>query len=313
MKSQNLAEDEVDVNRKLQCTNLNFFSHLVNSLYNYDCITSISAMRKFEDRQIKIDIIANDNQTWVKIIARNSESIKDEVLGRCEYGSKDILAVAEEFLDVASSQLNFFRPPNVVFDFLNRIDEKLENALEEKGIILGRKFRESTKTYEKISSKLNIDITTMLAYVSELSNGGTNFQFNEKLLEEQAATERKAPIKPILDEIFKDKELICCETAVRSFDEIIELLAGPNEKVRAEELKSRMKILPDVTSPEKIINLDITAQIKERSRKIFAFGIHHKAITISSNSGFRRVAKMKQVDIPMVTHSARALTELKQI
>lgn len=301
------------MNRKLQCTNLNFFSHLVNSLYNYDDITSISAVRKFGDRSIKIDIIANENLTWVKIIARNSESIKDEVLGRCEYGAKDILAVGDEFIDVALSQFNFFRPPNVVFDFLNEIDPKLEKALEGKGIILGRKFRESTQSYQKDYSKLNIDITTMLAYVSELSNGGVNWRFNEKLLEEQRATERKEPIKPILDKVFEGKQLICCETAVRSFDEIVELLAGPNEKLRAEALKQQMIILPDIEHPENIITLELSAQIKERSRKIFAFGIFHKAITVSSNIGFKRAARMKMFDIPMVTHSARALTELKQV
>lgn len=252
----------------------------MNSLYNYDDISSISAVRKFGDRSIKIDIIANDNLTWVKIIARNSESIKDEVLGRCEYGSKDILAVADEFLDIASSQFNFFRPPNCVFDFLNPIDENLEEALESKGVILGRKFRESNQSYQQDFLTLNIDITTMLAYVSELSNGGVNWKFNEKLLEEQREMEVKEPIKPFLEKIFEGKELICCETAVKSFDEIIELLGGPNEKQRAEDLKKRMTILEDVENPEDIISLELSSQIKERSRKIFAFGIFHKAITV---------------------------------
>lgn len=273
--------------------------------------------RKFAEQSIKIDIIANDNQTWVKIIARNSESIKDEVLGRCEYGAKNILAVADEFLEVALSQLNFFRPPKVVFDFLNPIDENLEKDLEDKGIILGRKFRlEATSVFPGVADyeclKLNIDITSMLAYVSELSNGGSNSRFNEKLLEEQAMTERKNPIKPILDKVFEGKQLICCETAVKSFDEITELLAGPSEKLRAEELKKQMLILPDVEEPGNIIKLELSSQIKERSRKIFAFGIHHKAVTVSSNVGFKRAAKMKNLDIPMITHSARALTELKQ-
>lgn len=314
LKSKSLGGcDDVDVTRKLQCTNLNFFIHLVNSLYNYDEISSISAVRKFNEQSIKIDFIANDNQTWVKIIARNSESIKDEVLGRCEYGAKNILAVADEFLEVASSQLNFFRPPKVVFDFLNPIDKDLEKALEARGIILGRKFRELSSTENLINSKLNIDITTMLAYISELSNGGSNCSFRERLLDEQAMTERKDPIKPILDKIFDGKQLICCATAVKSFDEIIELLAGPCEKFRAEELKQKLIMLPDVEHPEKIINLELSSQIKERSRKIFAFGIFHEAVTISSNVGFKRAAKMKNLDIPMITHSARALTENKQI
>lgn len=199
-----------------------------------------------------------------------------------------------------------------MFDFLNPIDEKLEEALEEKGIIIGRKFREYSTSHHQVNSKLNIDISTMLAFISELSNGGSNFRFNDKLLDEQAAMERKEPIVPVLEKIFEGKELICCETAVKSFDEIVALLAGPKEKLRAEELKRRMTILPDVEQPENIINLELSSQIKERSRKIFAFGIQHEAITVSSNVGFKRSAKMKNLDIPMITHTARALTEEKQ-
>lgn len=307
--------DELDdICRKLQCTNLNFFGHLVYSCYKYDGVTSISAVRKNCERSIKIDIIANGNQTWVKIIARNPESIKDEVLGRCEYGAKDILAVADEFTQIASMELNFFRPPTVVFDFLNPIDESLELALEEKGIIIGRKFKASTMSPQHVITKLNVDITTMLAYVSELSNGEhTEHSFKERLLNEQAAMERKEPIKPKLDAAFEGKELICCDTAVKSFDEIIKLLAGPKEKERAEVLKSRMKILPDIEHPEEIISIELSSQIKERSRKIFAFGIFLQAVTITSNEGFKRAAKMKNLDIPIITHEARALTEEKQI
>lgn len=237
----------------------------------------------------------------------------DEVLGRCEYGSKDVLAVADEFLKVASPQMNFFRPPTVVFDFLHPIDEKLELTLEQKGIVIGRKFHHSATLCTRECTKLNVDITTMIAYVSELSNGGAYHKFNEKLLEKQAATERKEAIKPILESLFEGKQLICCETAMNSFDEIIRLLAGPNEKVRAEELKKRLDILPDVDCPENIIKLDLSAQIKERSRKIFAFGVFHEAVTITSNNGFKRSAKMQNLDIPTVVHGARALTENKQI
>lgn len=214
---------------------------------------------------------------------------------------------------VALSQLNFFRPPTVVFDFLNPIDEKLEEKLEAKGIVLGRKFKLQTVTASQSSSKLNIDITTMLAYVSQLSNGGAYYTFQEKLINEQAEMERKDPLKPILDKIFEGKHLICCETAVKSFDEIIELLGGPKEKQRADDFKKRMTILPDIENPEKVINLELSAQIKERSRRIFAFAIYHEAVTVSSNVGFARAAKMKNFNVPMFTHSPRALTENKQI
>jgi hypothetical protein len=212
--------------------------------------------------------------------------------------------------------LNFFKQPTVVFDFLNQIDPKLEEALEEKGVVLGRKFKEFNKfsiQEHSLTKKLNLDITTMLAYVSELSNGGVETKFNERLLNEQLENEKIEPILPFLEKLFEGKELICCETAKNSFEEIISLLAGPKEKIRAEDLKDRITILPDIDNPQDIINVDLSSQIKERSRKIFAFGIFHKAITVTSNAGFGRSAKMKNYEIPMITHSARALTEMKQI
>ena len=313
--------DIESVRRKLHCTNLNFYSHLVNSLDRYSKNHNITAIAKVQrrntdDMSLRIDIVCDDNEfLWIKIIARNSESIIDGVLGRCEYGSKDILEVAEEYLDMAlDTEVNFFRPPKVIFDFLNPIAENLEAELEEKGIVIGRKYRacESLREDQLMPKTLNIDVSTMLAYISELSNGGINYRFGEQLLEDQATVERKEPIKPVLDKILDSKKLIACETAVKSFDEIIKLLAGPNEKRRAEEFKARLEVFPDVECPEDIINLDLSAQIKERSRKIFAFGIFHEAVTVSSNCGFKRAAKMKNLDIPMINHSARALTELKQ-
>ncbi len=41
---------------------------------------------------------------------------------------------------------------------------------------------------------LNLDITAIFAWVSELTNGGSNFKFQEPLLDEQAAWERQRPV-----------------------------------------------------------------------------------------------------------------------
>jgi hypothetical protein len=227
------------------------------------------------------------------------------------------LEIADDFLEMAQdSGSSFFRQPKVIFDFLNPIDDFLENRLEEKGITLGRKYRmqsRDTQEGQAAPPPLNVDVPTMIAYVSELSNGGDIYHFDEKLLQEQAENERKEPIKPILDKIFDNKRLIACETAVKSFDEIVKLLGGPNEKRRAEEFKSRCEIIPDNDiNTQEVINVELSAQVKERARKIFAFGIVHKAITVSSNCGFVRAARMKNFIIPNISHSARALTELKQ-
>lgn len=52
--------------------------------------------------------------------------------------------------------------------------------------------------------KLNLDVTTMLAYVSALTNG-SNFEFADKILAQQSALERSVPVKSMLDKIFEGK------------------------------------------------------------------------------------------------------------
>lgn len=51
--------------------------------------------------------------------------------------------------------------------------------------------------------RLNLDVTAMIAYVSSLTNGGSNFKFKEPLLTQQAEWERERPAKPLLDKAFK--------------------------------------------------------------------------------------------------------------
>lgn len=50
--------------------------------------------------------------------------------------------------------------------------------------------------------KLNLDVTTLLAYVSALTNG-SNFEFADRILAQQSALERSVPVKAMLDKIFE--------------------------------------------------------------------------------------------------------------
>ena len=58
------------------------------------------------------------------------------------------------------------------------------------------------------TSRLNLDITAMIAYVSALTNGHADHEFAEPILAEQAAWERERPVKPVLDRLFGNKKLI---------------------------------------------------------------------------------------------------------
>lgn len=62
--------------------------------------------------------------------------------------------------------------------------------------------------------RVNLDVTAMIAYVSATANDGANFIFQDKFLNEQAACERKNPVKKTLDKYFKGKSVKILEFTV---------------------------------------------------------------------------------------------------
>ena len=161
------------------------------------------------------------------------------------------------------------------------------------------------------NTKINLDITAMIAYVSALTNGRNWFKFSEKILSQQAEWERKNPVKPFLDDVFRDKQLICCASAMKDFDTIINTLGGPGERQRASDLKSRITVVPDSNS-SRTLNLEVSGKIKERSRCIFGTGDSLKVLTVTANTGFIRAAQGQGVTFAVITHESRALTEDKE-
>ena len=162
------------------------------------------------------------------------------------------------------------------------------------------------------NTKVNLDITAMIAYISALTNGENSFEFSDKTCSQQAELERKNPVKPFLENIFKDKELICCASAMRDFQTITNTVGGPGERERAGELIKRVTVVPDSDSP-RIHGLEVSGKIKDRSRCIFGTGDSMKIVTVTANTGFVRAALDQGVTLAVVTHPYRPLAEDKEI
>ena len=162
------------------------------------------------------------------------------------------------------------------------------------------------------NTKVNLDITAMIAYISALTNGGNSFEFSDKTCSQQAELERKNPVKPFLEKIFKDKELICCASAMRDFQTITNIVGGPGERERAGELIKRVTVVPDSDSP-RIHGLEVSGKIKDRSRCIFGTGDSMKIVTVTANTGFVRADLDQGVTLAVVTHPYRPLAEDKEI
>ncbi|KAB5535459.1 hypothetical protein PHYPO_G00117890 [Pangasianodon hypophthalmus] len=159
--------------------------------------------------------------------------------------------------------------------------------------------------------RVNVDITTLITYVSSLSHGNCHFTFREYVLTEQAAQERQDKVLPKLDAFMEGKELFACHSAVQDFRTILDTLGGPGERERAEKLLARLTVVPDQPS-ERTQRLVASSKVNHRSLMIFGTGDTLRAVTMTANSGFVRAAANQGVRYSVFIHQPRALTEGKE-
>ncbi|XP_040002250.1 UPF0415 protein C7orf25 homolog [Xiphias gladius] len=159
--------------------------------------------------------------------------------------------------------------------------------------------------------RVNLDITTLITYVSSLSHGRCHFTFREPVLTEQAAQERQLQVLPQLDAFMAGKELFACRAAVTDFQLILDTLGGPGEKERAQKLLARLHLVDDRPS-ERTLRLTPSAKVNQRSLTIFGTGDSLRAVTMTANSRFVRAAANQGVRYSVFIHQPRALTEGKE-
>ena len=299
-------------------------------------------------KKITVDIVAEDGRTWIKVIARNPKALDLNSSGGNQFGQRSFLDQVEDFLSCARQNTKQFLVPQVAFVFHNGVSEVLARRLEKRGVrVQGevvpsdypepeddssssseeddeeededalntsnsqRCDRQEEETPKEVdSSRLNLDITAMIAYVSALTNGHSNYEFKEPILSQQALWERQRAVKPILEELFRGKKLICCQSAMQDFKTILGTLGGPGERERGLELCASIEVVPDQMS-ERLAHLDMCRKIKERSLAIFGTGDLLKVLTVTANSGFVRAARGQGLDLGVILHESRALTEDK--
>ncbi|KAH0547289.1 hypothetical protein KQX54_018422 [Cotesia glomerata] len=285
---------------------------------------------KFENSRLEVDIVCDSGSSWVKVIARNPRALTLISQGEGEFGQKSVVDQAQAYLSCAELHPHRYKAPEVVFHFACGIENSLAVRLEElrvvvEGVRIGnldpfdaaicKNPEQINSTLESLSQgdikTLNLDVSTLLAYVSNMTNGHANFDYLEPLLSLQAEWERLRPVKPVLDKIFQGKKLIICETAYKNLMDIINIIGGANETARTKELIKRVTIVDDATEG-RILDLALGGKIKNRSRIVFATGEMHKSITVSANEGFVRAAKMQGIECTVILHEPRSLSEIKE-
>lgn len=298
-----------------------------------------------------VDVVANGGHTWVKAVGRKAEALHNIWQGRGQYGDKSIIRQAEDFLQARCQQAVHFKHPDVVFAFYNGVSSPMADCLKDMGISIrgdivavnavvmeeevetAEEEEEEEETTSELTRvdrgkvvaslafpvqaqvedcrRVNLDITTLITYVSSLSHGRCHFTFKEPVLTEQAAQERRMQVLPQLDAFMADKELYACRAAIQDFQLILDTLGGPGEKERAQKLLARLQVVDDQPS-ERTRHLTPSTKINHRSLMIFGTGDSLQAVTMTANSRFVRAAANQGVRYSVFIHQPRALTEGKE-
>ena len=288
-------------------------------------------------RKVTVDIVSEKGAVWNKVIARNPKALDLNAAGEQQYGQRSVLQQVEDFIVCANQNFYLFSPPKINVIFHQGVSSAVAQSIERRGAkVVGRIFNfepnsddsEDSEFSEHLTEKtpcllnsgwissnqsiLNLDITAMIAYVSALTNGHANYVFKADILTQQAERERLYPVKPELDSIFRNKQLICCQSALTDFKSIVATLGGEGEKKRAQDLlENKLHAVVADRISERISKLKLSGQIKNRSISIFGTGDAMQIVTVTANVGFVRAAQGQGVTLAVVHHESRALTESK--
>ncbi|XP_037303170.1 UPF0415 protein C7orf25 homolog, partial [Manduca sexta] len=330
------------------CSNLRHLGAMVECSKRPGVLAVCKIFHINETNKLLIDIISEQGKIWTKVIARNPKSLSALSAGKASYGARSILDQAEDYLECAKLYPCMYQPPKVIFEFMSGIEENLANKLKAIGIIVKGEILPNSvyiedcddswssessdeeslcnqqSSLEQVSQcmeehpkidTLNLDVTAMMAYVSNMTNGHCNYVFIQEVLTQQCAWEAERPVKPVLERLFEGKSLVCCRTAWDDFEKIVNTLGGPMEKVRTEELKKMVEVFPDDYGGDDDYprhNLKVRGHVRLRSKIIFNFGHRIKALTVSANEGFLRSSLQQGVTYAAFIHESRALTEGKE-
>ncbi|CAG0912970.1 unnamed protein product [Notodromas monacha] len=330
----------------LTSSNLDHFGGLVDSV---EALLAVgrrcqSVMKKFRREEpnscLDVDVVADEGSTWIKVVARNPMGTFSVFRDASETGYRTIVGVGELWLEMASRNPLRFRPPQVVFHFIKGVNKKVADALDSIGVRVSGIIFPSTGDFdvdpaklrhvdnlppepEKVEfNRLNLDVTTLIAYVSALSNNeigcdaqGRRIRFENPTLKQQLQWEMESRVKNRLDEIFEGKQLLCCKTAYMDFKSIVTTVGGPNEKRWAEELETKLIVVPDIVESNlsSKVRTFSSGKIRSRSLVIFGTGDEMKIPTVTGNVAFLRSVHDLHLNLVTITHQTRALSEMKEI
>ncbi|KAJ3315015.1 hypothetical protein HDV04_004815 [Boothiomyces sp. JEL0838] len=346
------------------CSNYSHLSAVYDLLLVENNVQVFKAFHVKSDlvKIVRIDVVADNGARWIKVKSGNLKTIEsdlydheeelseseDEELGELALPTPPLIKQAQSLILAANQNPNHFVTPKVVFKFIgvDSLPEALHQSLLDLGITVEfglTQRKPAGGPFEYHTHILNLDITTLLAMVSDMTHRFDQvpeIAYDSKPLKLQREDELVQPILPILKSILKEKTLVTSRTAFLKFKNIIETIGGPMEKQRAASIFNTEEIPCeiDVIRPQPKLDLDISnptvlewkvfivenrhsdlfnditgQKLKSHNIEIFSTGHALQLTTVTSNCWIKRALENSGKDTSIETHEPRCLIEQKWI
>ncbi|XP_078320372.1 UPF0415 protein C7orf25 homolog isoform X2 [Crassostrea virginica] len=138
----------------LKSSNLGHFAGCIHAAYNAPGVVQILSPFAMDGRSenLVVDVVANQGQTWVKVIARKAQALHLIWAGRGQFGERDLVKQAKDYLRCSSHHPINFQTPKVHFAFYNQVTVPMAECLEQLGIsVSGERVAVDEGTANQIS------------------------------------------------------------------------------------------------------------------------------------------------------------------
>ncbi|ORZ35471.1 hypothetical protein BCR44DRAFT_1485336 [Catenaria anguillulae PL171] len=231
-------------------------------------------LRQGLDKSVKVDLVVDHGCTWIKVRASNARAVEYEFLEDPNYVSDDddpsrIFAIQKRRATTVAANPVHGKVPRVIFRFtaIDELDARVADLLTQAGIeaevvpaadllqaartrdfvhdASSRNACSSLSQLPPLSPTLNLDGSTLIALVSDLSHSHTMAQYASTLpsFATQLDAETATPLLAPLISLLSGHRLVVTERALAHFVNILRTVAGPKERLRA------MFLLPDLATP----------------------------------------------------------------
>lgn len=153
LKSLKMRKGGVDITN-LRSSNLSHYLGVIRTAENVPGVTQIlqafDCPGRFEP--LNVDVVAGQGHLWIKVVARKAQALHLIWAGAGQYGERDIVSQAEDFVLCTTGHPVNFTNPVVVYAFYNGVTKPLAGALHKLGVfVLGEEVNVSEAVGNELS------------------------------------------------------------------------------------------------------------------------------------------------------------------